>query len=438
MMKRKLTGIISLITILSLLCGCEWIGSVKRPETTEETVSLSVKTTWSGKSIASQNYQKFITAFTKTTGVEILDSSETSDESFKQRIITDFQVGDEPDVMYFFTGNDADSIIKAGKVVSVEEIREVYPEFASNIEPEAFQVSKRDGRVYSVPAYGYWEAMYVNLQVCEEAGIDLPDENTTWDEFMDMCEKVKDAGFTPISASIASEPHYLFEYFIYNNSFDGTQALLPEVEGDEAYTAWENGLTQLRDMYNKGYFAKDALYCDDATSFELFLDNKAAFCINGSWMIPTILAEKSAKATNYAVTFVPGSDARKNTDMIGGFSSGWYISRKAWDDPDKREAAVKLVEYMTQSSIIESFASITLGATALKGKAQYSDASYSMIQQYAADMLELKTSLVPAVQDNLDASVRAPLMDSIQDIVSGKKPVKLVLDTFLRNEKGAN
>ena len=152
-------------------------------------------------------------------------------------------------------------------------------------------------------------------------------------------------------------------------------------------------------------------------------------------MIPTILAEKNGQPKNYAVTFVPGTEARKNTDIIGGFSSGWYISRKAWNDPDKRDAAVQFVEYMTQNSIIESFATITLGATSLKGKAQYIDTTYSAIQKTAVDMLEKKTSIVPAVQDRVDATVRSPLMDSIQDIVAGKKPIEQVLDRFIEDVK---
>ncbi|MBE5857379.1 MAG: extracellular solute-binding protein [Lachnospiraceae bacterium] len=437
-MKRKLISIISLIAMVTLLCGCQIIEPAKKQAPVAKKVTLNVTTTWSGRNIASQNYQKFVSAFSKSTGIDIVDSSETADEAFKQRIIADFQVGDEPDAMYFFTGNDADALIKAGKVVSVNEIREIYPDFANNIEDEAFQVSDHDGKIYSVPTYGYWEAMYVNFDVCKAAGVEVPDENTTWDEFMDICEKIKKAGYIPISASIASEPHYLFEYFIYNNSANGSQGELPKEVGDDAYKAWEAGLTQFRDVYQAGYFSPDALFCDDATCFNRFLNNEAAFCISGSWMIPTILAEKSSKATNYGVTFVPGTDARKNTEMIGGFSSGWYISKKAWDDPGKRDAAVKFVEYMTKNSIIESFATITLGATSLKGKAQYIDTTYSTIQKSAASMLEKKTGLVPAVQDKVDATVRSPLMDSIQDIVSGKTPVKRVLDRFIESEKRIN
>lgn len=435
-MKKKLILISSLILVMSLLCGCEAFEEVDSPKTTKEKAKLSVSTTWSGKNRASQDYQKFIKAFSTTTGVEIIDSSDTADENYKQRIITDFQVGAEPDVMFYFTGTDADNLVKANKLVSIEEIKQVYPDFANNIADEMFQPSEVDGKSYSVPMYGYWEALYVNTKVCEDVGIPIPDENTTWEEFLDMCEKIKKAGYVPIAASIASEPHYLFEYMVYNHSVNGTQSRLPVSKGDLAYDAWTEAFEELRDMYQAGYFSDQTLYCDDNTSFSEFLDGKAAFSINGSWMIATIIQEKKSKYANYAVTYVPGTAARKSTDVIGGFSSGWYISRKAWDDPEKREAAVELVEYMTQTSIIENFASMTLGSTSLKDKAQYRDTSYSRAQNTAAAMLDNKTSMVPAVQDKLDSRVRSPLMDSISDIVSGKVPIQIVLDQFLENQKG--
>jgi len=433
-LKKTLISLLSICLAASMLTGCEMTEELSSPKTTKANVSLNVTTTWSGKNVASQNYQKFIKAFTTTTGITIIDSSETADETFKQRVQTDFLVGAEPDVMYYFTGTDSDSFIKAGKVVSIEEIREVYPEYANNIEEMAFPISSVDGKCYSVPTVGYWEAMYVNTAVCEAAGIEIPNEDTSWEEFLDMCEKVKKAGFSPIAASIASEPHYWFEYLVFNESIHGTQALLPENEDDLTYQAWLEGLEEFRELYIRGYFSEKCLYSDDSASFEEFLNDEAAFCLNGSWMIATILQQNLSSFSKYTVTFVPGKNTRKTTDMIGGFSSGWYISRKAWEDPDKREAAVQLVEYMTQTSVVESFASISLGSTALKSKPQYKDSSSSRVQKDAVEMLTKKTSLVPAVQDKLSTAQRAEFMDQIQYIASGKITAEEVLERLTKGE----
>ena len=51
---------------------------------------------------------------------------------------------------------------------------------------------------------------------------------------------------------------------------------------------------------------------------------------------------------NFTVTYVPGNGDRKSTDMVAGLSSGWYISRKCWEDEKKRDAAVDLIETFYQ------------------------------------------------------------------------------------------
>jgi raffinose/stachyose/melibiose transport system substrate-binding protein len=36
----------------------------------------------------------------------------------------------------------------------------------------------------------------------------VPGADTTWEEFLDDCEKIKNAGYTPIAAALGNIPHY--------------------------------------------------------------------------------------------------------------------------------------------------------------------------------------------------------------------------------------
>lgn len=40
------------------------------------------------------------------------------------------------------------------------------------------------------------------------------------------------------------------------------------------------------------------------------------------------IAEATEDIDNFTVTFVPGANERKATDIISGLSSGWYITKK--------------------------------------------------------------------------------------------------------------
>ena len=71
--------------------------------------------------------------------------------------------------------------------------------------------------------------------------------------------------------------------------------------------------------------------------------------------LPPIM-RRVAECCSNRCDYVPGNGDRKATDLVGGLSSGYYITRKAWDDPEKRDAAISFIEYMTSDSVVAVFA----------------------------------------------------------------------------------
>ena len=381
-----------------------------------EGVSLNVTTTYAGEDSNAQNYKDSVAAWEAETGNTVEDSSATSDEAFKSRIIMDFEAGSEPDVLFFFNGVDSNQFVEQGKVVSVDEIREAYPDFAGNMKDEMLGASPVDGVNYSVPVNGYWEGMFVNKQVLEEAGVEVPTAETTWDEFLAACEKIKEAGFTPIAASLQEIPHYWFEYAIYNFQSPETHNTVPESVDDEYGQAWVNGLNDIKALYEAGYFPENTLTATDAETFQLFTGDKAAFLIDGSWKIGGI-AEAVDDIENFTVVNVPGKGDRKTTDEIGGLSMGYYITRKAWEDEEKRDAAVSFVSFMTSDEVVSKFAGVS--ATALKEGASPDTSEFNALQIDAIDYTASFTGISPAVQDNLSAAAREPIFADMASIVNG-------------------
>ena len=56
-------------------------------------VSLNVTTTFAGEDGNAQNYKNSVAAWESETGNKVVDTSATSDENFKTRVITDFETG---------------------------------------------------------------------------------------------------------------------------------------------------------------------------------------------------------------------------------------------------------------------------------------------------------------------------------------------------------
>lgn len=392
-------------------------------------VELVVTTTFAGEDTNAQNYKDAVKEWETETGNTVVDTSATADETFKTRVVTDFETGSEPDVLFFFNGADSNSFIEAGKVVSIDDIRAVYPEYADNMNDDLITPSLVDDKKYAVPVNGFWEAMFFNSEILEEAGVSKPDGNYTVDQFMKDCEKIKEAGYTPIAVALGNIPHYWWEFAIFNNQSPATHLEIPESVDDENGKAWVAGMNDIKELYEAGYFPENTLSATDDETFAMFTEGKAAFLIDGSWKVGGIVGACQSdpedpstldadKLDKFDVTYVPGKGDRKASDLVGGISSGYFITKKAWEDPEKQAAAVSFVEYMTSDSVVPKFAQHS--ASALKNAPEVDESEFNALQVKSMEMMSGVTSLTGAVQDLFMGDCRVSTFDGMPEIVTGK------------------
>lgn len=429
---------------LAMLLTCAMVlGMTACGDKADGAVELEVVTTFAGNDGNAQNYKDAYQAWEKETGNTVVDMSATSDETFKTRVITDFETGSEPDVLFFFNGVDANSFIEAGKVVSIEEIRAEYPDFASNMNDSLIPASTVDGKAYAVPVNGFWEAMFVNTTVLEAAGVEMPGADYTWEQFKTDCQKIKDAGYAPIAAALGNIPHYWWEFAIFNHTSPANHLTVPGSVDDELGQAWVAGMEDIKELYELGYFPENTNSATDDETFQMFMEGKAAFLIDGSWKVGGIVSGcqtdaedastlDTAKLAQFDVTFVPGTDARKATDLVGGLSMGYYITRSAWEDEATREAAVSFVSHMTSDEVVPVFAQHT--ASALKNAPAVDESKFNSLQIEAMEMMSECTSLTGAVQDIFAGDCRVSTFDGMPEIVTGavsaQDAVKEGLDAY--------
>ena len=432
-MKKFLALLLAVLMVLSLAaCGqtatpndSQTADEPKESGTTEQPastpVTLNVVTSYGGDDGNRKNFEAAVKAYEEATGNKINDGSATSNEGWKAKVLADFETGSEPDVLFFFTNADAEPFITANKVVSIDEIRAEYPDYAANMK-ESMMATAADGKHYSVPSSGFWENMFVNKTVLEACGVAMPGPDYTWDRFLADCQTILDNGYTPIACSLFEVPHYWFEFAVMNNGTLADQLEVPTLNedgtlhDDAVSQKWVAALNDLKELYDLGYFPKNTLTASDAETVAMFGDGEAAFLIDGSWKVGYFNENHGDELENYSVSFVPGKGDRKATEAIGGISMGYFITRKAWDDPAKREAAVKFVEHLTSDEVLSTF--VTTEVTALVNGAKPS--GLNALQQSAADANANITAVVGAVQDTITGEAKADLFGNIQKVVTGQ------------------
>ena len=406
----------------------------KPAETPEpaKSVTLNVVTSYGGDDGNRKNFEAAVAAYEASTGNKVNDGSATSNEEWKAKVLTDFETGSEPDVLFFFTNADADPIINAGKVVSIDEIRAEYPEYAANMKDSMLAVAA-DGKNYAVPSSGFWENMFVNKSVLDACGIAVPGPDYTWEQFLADCQTIKDNGYTPIAASLFEVPHYWFEFTVMNNGTLANHLDLPTIADgklvdDAVAQKWIAGLEDIKALYEAGYFPDNTLTATDAETVALFGEGEAAFLIDGSWKCGYFSENHADNLEDYVICCVPGKGERPATDAIGGISMGYFITRKAWDDPDKRAAAVEFVSQLTSDSVMSTF--VTTEVTALKNGA--TPAGLNAIQQSAADCNANVTGVVGAVQDTITAEAKGDLFGNVQKVVTGQMTAAEAVESAMK------
>ncbi len=395
-------------------------------------VTLNVVTSYGGDDGNRKNFEAAVAAYETATGNKVNDGSATSNEQWKAKVLTDFQTGSEPDVLFFFTNADADPIINGGKVVSIEEIRKEYPDYAANMKDSMLAVAQ-DGQHYAVPSSGFWENMFVNKAVLDACNVAMPGPDYTWEQFLADCETIKQAGYTPIACSLFEVPHYWFEFMVMNNGTLANQLEVPTIADgklvdDAVSQKWIAALEDIKALYEAGYFPENTLTATDAETVALFGENEAAFLIDGSWKCGYFSENHADTLENYVVSCVPGKGDRPATDAIGGISMGYFITRKAWDDPAKKAAAVEFVSQLTSDAVLSTF--VTTEVTALKNGA--SPAGLNAIQQSAADCNANVTGVVGAVQDTITAEAKGDLFANIQKVVTGQMTAAEAVESAMK------
>jgi raffinose/stachyose/melibiose transport system substrate-binding protein len=310
-------------------------------------VTLTTVSMYGGTDPNAEKYQSISAEFMKQYPyITIEDDSQSADQDWKTKIAADFAVGNEPDVIQYFTDANASDVLAADKFVTIEEIKAEYPEYAADILDSALTAATNpDGIQRAVPTTGYWEGLFCNKDLFDKYSLELP---TDWDKMVKAIETFKENDIVPIAVSLNNVPHYWVEFLMLSAAGPDGYATVPTTAPED----WAKGLDMFKTLRDMGAFPVDTDTIDNDLAGELFKNKEAAMQLDGSWYAGGIPDQDNTVLVAFPT--VPGGKAQAGA-MVGGISSGFYITKKAWEDPDKRDAAVKFVMAHTSKASITTY-----------------------------------------------------------------------------------
>jgi raffinose/stachyose/melibiose transport system permease protein len=223
---------------------------------------------------------------------------------------------------------------------------------------------ERGGHVYSIPfAHAVW-AIFYNKGMFAEHGWEIP---RTWNEFFDLCEKMRAAGIAPLTLPGV--------YMRYGDSF--LRAAYFNLVGAEGYRAYNELVpgarsdprfvraAQVLQRVTTNYMLKGWQGMTHTAAEQAFLDGKSAMTVAGSWFGSEVRGKIPPGFSIGAMNFPVFRDGIAHPDTLQVQSNYYFFFAK--NDPARERATVDFFRFLTSPERARAFAHQQDAASAVEG-----------------------------------------------------------------------
>ncbi|MDD7174571.1 MAG: extracellular solute-binding protein [Clostridiales bacterium] len=209
--------------------------------------------------------EKILTAWNEATGMTIEMSDYTDTASYQTAVSQSIDSDSAPDFFTWWSGEQLGSLVASNKIMELDDLWETI--IGMGVAPDVKNAFTYDGHAYAVPYSLLYNVCLYNVDAFAKAGItEMP---ATFDEFLADCQKMVDAGITPIGIKNDSWASFIwfqaivaaYDPDLYQGICDGSIAYTDD-KMVEVMAVWQ-------DMLDKGYFADPVYYADNFKRFAL-------------------------------------------------------------------------------------------------------------------------------------------------------------------------
>lgn len=251
------------------------------------------------------------------------------------------QLNEMPDMFGCTTGNMFELMFEDGIIMDLTG-----QEFLSSVEPSSLEMSTYNGKnwrlPYSLSCYG----LYVRTDIFEEQGLALP---TTWDELMDVCEKLTAAGITPFALPDKTMVYQRMERMMSFMSEDDTefkQIAAGELEAKDSKLLQNYANASLQIV---NYMTPESLGAEYTESYQQLIAGQAAMTINGGWSLATL--KDYDPDINVALIPMPNPTGEESKVVVS-IDTNFCISSST----KHPEECLKFFEYLAQPEVAQVYA----------------------------------------------------------------------------------
>lgn len=288
-MRKRLIKLLSTICITimagSVLTGCGGSsagGNDTKSANSNEKITLTFGSHQSGLP-TSGVVQELAKQFESETGIKI-DFQISPDAQWRDLLKVKLDSGEAPDIFCA----DADPLNLVTRVNPEKYVEDVSKEeWVSRMDPNVIPSVSYNDKVYGITFPGKKMYFYVyNKEIFEKLGLKVP---TTYEEFKNVCQKIKDSGVTPIFEGTQNGWHQVLPLFetgaMYQEKHPEIYSKLNKNEVDlDAVPELATIISQLKEFADLGFYGDNYLSNSVENAKEAMANGKAAmFIAESAW-----------------------------------------------------------------------------------------------------------------------------------------------------------
>ena len=279
----------------------------------------------------------------KNYGIAV-DLTLVDDSSMGEILGVKFSTGDAPDIFL----QNAPQVVEQYDAPNNCVVLDNEP-WVSRCTDADYLRYKGDGHIYAMPVYqpsSFFGGVYYNKEVMADCGITDPNPQT-YQEFLDICQTVKDHGYTPIwMTDQDSWTTQVWTTVGWGVALDAKKDTIYDDLNTNKVDFQDvpemvDVLQKLQDLYTAGYCNADHLSSPYASGQVAIGEKKAAMVIQGEWFVSACQAAyPDVQLGSFAIPFIDGAD---NKIAIGAFVLGGYVCKG-----ENEELAKQFLNYWSQ------------------------------------------------------------------------------------------
>lgn len=308
--------------------------------------------------IAGQEYpysKSVLEAFDeKYPDIEVITefSNLTVEEGTLQAALRSGNVG--PDIILMNSGPGRVGVVaKEGLILQLDDllaknnILNRYQDWVVN------QIKAQDqhGRVFELLEGVDVFQVYYNKEIFEQVGVNAP---STWEEFLRICQKLKDSGIQPISSGFNGGFGAGWFGSLLVEAAAGKDTMTGVIYGDGRFDQESiiQGGEMLKELVDKGYInGKETLALDQRQALPPFYNGKAAMTVIPQNVLLSVDVQGEIDVTKYGTFVIPSLQKDRPSRPAAGFANSWVVNGAI--DKNKLPAVEKLLDFISSTEYLK-------------------------------------------------------------------------------------